>query len=95
MTDSLVRVGPVLDRSEQGTAIVAAIRELNPSAQVIDHGAYVRVLVPGRCIVRRTVIERHLGRAIELPCDLEVAMPSFQGIFTVDSDGALWRESAR
>ena len=89
------RVGPVLDRSEQGLAIVAAIRELNPGVQVIDHGAYVRVLAPSWCIVRRTVIERFLGRAVELPSDLETAMPSFQGELTIDSDGALWREAAR
>ncbi len=91
----LPRVGPVLDRSEHGAAIVAAIRELNPGAEVIDHGAYVRVLVPSSCVVRRTVIERYLGRAVELPSDLETAMPSFQGVFAVDSEGASWRESAR
>jgi hypothetical protein len=89
------RVGPVLDRSEQGLAIVAAIRELNAGVQVIDHGAYVRVLVPTSCIVHRAVIERYLGRPVELPSDLETAMPSFQGVLTVDSDGALWRDASR
>ena len=87
-----VRVGPVLDRSEQGIAIVAAIRELNADVQMIDHGAYVRVLAPSACIVRRAVIERYLGRAVELPSDLETAMPSFQGVLTIDRDGAQWRE---
>ena len=86
------RVGPVLDRSEQGMAIVAAICELNPGVKVIDHGAYVRVLAPSSCIVRRTVIERYLGRTVELPSDLETAMPSFQGVLTIDRDGALWRD---
>jgi hypothetical protein len=91
----VVRVGPVLDRSEQGLAIVAAIRELNDDVHVIEHGAYVRVLAPSSCIVRRAVVERHLGRAVEFPSDLETAMPSFQGLLTIDGDGAQWREPAR
>jgi hypothetical protein len=94
MTARVPCVGPVLDRSERGAAIVAAIRELNPGAEIRDHGAYVRVLVPGTCVVQRSVIERYLGRAIELPCDLETAMPSFQGELSIDSDGARWREVA-
>jgi toluene monooxygenase system protein D len=83
-------VGPVLEASETGRAIVAAIRADNADVVVIDRDAYFRVLVPGRCRVRRVAIEEALGRAFRLPGDLELVMPSFKGAFTVTTDEAIW-----
>lgn len=83
-------VGPVLEASEVGHAIVAAIREAHPEVSVLDRGGYLRVGVPGRCVVRRAAIERALGRAFRLPGDLELAMPSFQGAIEMTDDEVVW-----
>jgi hypothetical protein len=83
-------VGPVIEASDRGRAVVAAIRELNPDAVVQDRGAYLRVLVPGRCVVKRDVIERMLGGPFVLPADLELVMPSFKGTLTISADEVVW-----
>jgi toluene monooxygenase system protein D len=88
-------VGPVLEASHVGRGIVAAIRELNEEVDVSDRGAYLRVLVPERCIVTRAVIERILGRRFRLPSDLELVMPSFAGCFSVSEEDALWEAHVR
>ena len=92
MTDS---VGPVLDASEAGRAIVAAIQATNANVTVHDRGAYLRVLVPGRCAVSRDAIERALGRPFRLPGDLEQLMPSFKGMLTVTTDEVVWAWSGQ
>ena len=83
-------VGPVLEAGAVADAITAAIRELNAGVELLDRGAYVRVLVPQRCSVTRAAIERALGAMFRLPGDLELVMPSFQGRFTVTEDEAIW-----
>jgi len=83
-------VGPVLQASAISHAIIAAIRQLNPVVEVVDRGAYLRVLVPGRCQVTRALIERHGGFAFRLPGDLELVMSSFKGRFSVSDDEASW-----
>lgn len=83
-------VGPVLEASELGRAVMAAIQALNPGATVQDRGAYLRVHAAGRCVVTRTAIEAALGRPVQLPGDLELAMPSFKGRFSVDAEQATW-----
>ena len=83
-------VGPVLENSDTARAIVQALRETEPQLKVEDHGAYLRVLAPGRCAMQRSVVERVLGREFRLPGDLEAVMPSFQGAFKVDSQQAVW-----
>lgn len=83
-------VGPVLDASADGRAIAAAIRADNPGAVVVDRGSYVRVLVPGRCAIRRDAIERALGKPFALPGDLEQLMPSFKGTLTITDDEVVW-----
>ena len=88
MTDG---VGPVLEVNDVARAIIAAIREANSEVTVVDRGAYLRVLVPGRCVVRRDAIERALGRPFRLPADLEIVMPSFKGSITIDDDEVTWR----
>lgn len=87
---SPAEVGPVLIPGPVGDAVIAAIRALNPEARVVDRGAYVRVLVSGRCVLQRTSVEAYLGRPFQLPGDLEAVMPSLKGIFTVSSEWASW-----
>lgn len=84
-------VGPVLEATDAGRAVVAAIVALNPEARIQDRGAYLRVSVPGRCVVTRSAIEAELGREVEWPGGLELVMPAFQGLLSLDEDGAEWR----
>jgi toluene monooxygenase system protein D len=89
-------VGPVLETGDAARAVIAAIRELNPGTEVRDRGAYLRVEVPGRCVVTRAAIERLLGRTFLLPGDLELLMPAFKGRFAVSEEQAVWSyEEAR
>jgi hypothetical protein len=83
-------VGPVLEVGDVAHAIVAAIRSQQTGVQVQDRDAYLRVLVSARCHVTRSAIERELGRAFELPGDLERVMLSFKGAFRVTDEGATW-----
>jgi toluene monooxygenase system protein D len=83
-------VGPVLEASPAGRAVVAAIEDLNEGVRVEDRAAYLRVEVQGRCVVTRDAIERRLGRPFRLPMDLEAVMPAFKGILSVDDDRAEW-----
>jgi len=85
----------VLQASPAAHAIVAAIRALNPQTQVIDRGAYLRVLVPERCVVTRQAIEQAAGAQFRLPGDLEAVMSSFKGRFTVSEDQAAWEYRPR
>jgi toluene monooxygenase system protein D len=84
------RVGPVLEASELGRAVVAAIRQQNAEVEVQDRGSYLRVLATGRCAITRQAVERILGQPFRLPSDLEIIMPSFQGSFSVTEDEAAW-----
>lgn len=83
-------VGPVLEASEPGRAVVAAIRDENAGVVVEDRGAYLRVLVPGRCVVTRGAIERALGRPFRLPADLEPLMPAFRGLIRMSDESVEW-----
>jgi len=86
--------GPVLVAGEVADAIVAAIREENRGAAVVDVGSYLRVSVPGACRVSRAAIERALGRPFHLPGDLERAMASFQGSIAIGDDEVEWSASS-
>jgi hypothetical protein len=83
-------VGPVLQKGGTADGVVAAIRELNAGARVIDRGAYVRVLAHRRCRVTREAIERHAGEPFRMPSDLELVMSSFKGRFDVSEEEAVW-----
>ena len=85
MTDAL-RPKPPSD----SRAVVAAIRGLNAGAIVEDEGAYLRVLVPFRCVVTRRAIEASLGRPFRLPGDLEVLIPAFKGMLAMSEEEAVW-----
>ena len=83
-------VGPVLESSELGRAVLRAIQSLNHDVEVIDRGSYLRVHAARRCVVTRQAIEAALGRPFLLPGDLELAMPSFRGRLMIDADQAVW-----
>ncbi len=83
-------VGPVLRKNALGEVVLEAILTANPGAKVIDRGAYLRVLVPGRCTVTRATIEQRAGRSFRWPGELEQLMPSFKGLLTIDGEGATW-----
>lgn len=84
------RVGPVLQRGPVAEAVLAAICAENTDVELLDRGAYVRVLVARRCVVTRQAIEAHLGRPFRLPADLEPVMPAFKGRFFVSEDQGVW-----
>ncbi len=90
----VARVGPVLEASESGHAVAAAILASNPGATLEDRGAYLRVSVADRCVVVRRDIEERLGRAFVLPRDLELVMPAFHGFLRLRDDAAEWRSEA-
>jgi hypothetical protein len=83
----------VLHAGPLAQAVVAAIVAANAGVEVIDRGAYVRVLVPRRCVVTRAAIEAGVGAPFRLPGDLESIMPSFRGRFRVTEDVAEWEAS--
>lgn len=85
------RVGPVLQSGSVANAIIAAIKDLNQDVLVIDRGAYVRVLVPQLCFVTRAAIEKHLGRPVRFPGELETVMSAFKGSLQLSHDGATWQ----
>jgi toluene monooxygenase system protein D len=65
-------VGPVLQVGVLSETIVAAIRGLNSDVEVIARGGYLRVLVPHRCVVTRSGIEKYLGRSVRFPGELYI-----------------------
>jgi hypothetical protein len=79
-----------LPKGRRADAVVAAIRELNQNAEVVDRGAYLRISVPGSCTVTRRAIEKHTGEPFVFPSDLEMIMPSFQGRLSLTEDVAVW-----
>jgi hypothetical protein len=84
-------VGPVLEANAAGRAVVAAIQSLNDGVRVQDRGAYLRVSVPGTCVVTRRAIEAALGHSLDWPAGLELVMPAFQGLLSLDDERAEWR----
>lgn len=89
-------VGPVLETGETANAVIAAIRSLNEGDIVLQNrGAYVRILVPDRCIVTCDAIQKELGHPFTLPGDLECIMPSFKGAFEVSEEQAVWSFGAK
>ena len=83
-------VGPVLEVGDAAWAVVAAIRAAHTGVVVREYGSYLRVLVPGRCVLTREAVERELGQPFRMPGDLEIIMPSFKGKLALSSDAAEW-----
>jgi toluene monooxygenase system protein D len=86
-------VGPVLQCGPLADAVIAAIKSCNATVELIDRGAYVRVLAPQRCVVTRAAIETAAARAFRLPGELEAIMSSFKGRLRIDEDQAVWELS--
>jgi toluene monooxygenase system protein D len=84
-------VGPVLQAGALTNAIVAAIRDSNAEVIVLDRGAYLRVLAPRICTVSRIGIEKHLGRPVRFPGELETVMSAFKGTIRLTQDEAIWQ----
>ncbi len=84
------RVGPVLEANDTSRALVAAILRTNEGAAVEDRGSYLRVLVPGACVLSRAAVEAELGRPFRLPGDLEPLMPSYKGTVRMSRDEVSW-----
>ncbi|NUQ34199.1 MAG: MmoB/DmpM family protein [Planctomycetaceae bacterium] len=83
-------VGPVLIPGETAQAIILAVRELNRDVGVVDRGGYVRVNVPGRCVLTAESVRHWLNGPFDLPGDLERVMPSFRGRMTLDGETVCW-----
>jgi toluene monooxygenase system protein D len=90
-TNTYDHVGPVLQPGALTDAIVAAIRDMNPEVIVVDRGAYLRVLAPRTCMVTRIGIEKHLGRPMRFPGELETVMSAFKGAIRLTQDEAVWQ----
>jgi hypothetical protein len=86
-------VGPVFTRGPLTDILIAAILGQHQDVEVIDRGAYLRVLVPGRCRLLRADVERRLGRPFVLPADLEEVMPAFKGTMSILDDEVIWQAS--
>jgi hypothetical protein len=83
-------VGPVLQPGGMTDAVIAALRDLNPGADVIDRGGYVRVLAPGPCRLTCASVEHHSGSPFRLPGDLESIMSAFKGKLRMTDEEARW-----
>jgi toluene monooxygenase system protein D len=83
-------VGPVLQATTFGRAVVAAIQTENDDVTVQDEGAYIRVHTPRVCRLTKAAVEVQLGDAVRFPGDLEVAMPSFAGLVEMTETTATW-----
>ena len=90
-TNTSDHVGPVLQAGALANAIVAAIQDLNSDVIVLDRGAYLRVLAPQTCKVTRISIEKHLGRPMRFPGELETVMSAFKGAIRLTQDEAFWQ----
>ncbi len=86
----MMPVGPVIQASALGRAVVESLVALNPEVTVIDRGSYFRVLVPGRCLLTRAAVESRIGADFQLPGDLELVMSSFQGHLQMSDSAAEW-----
>jgi hypothetical protein len=83
-------VGPVLIANAAGRAVVEAIQRRNTAVRVVDRGAYLRVLVPQRCVFVADDVRQPGGEPFELPIDLEAVMPAYQGTLRVDGRTVEW-----
>jgi toluene monooxygenase system protein D len=83
-------VGPVLQATPLGRAVVMAIESSNDDVMIQDEGAYLRVMAHGSCRVSRLEVEAEFGQPIRFPGDLEVIMSSFAGLVSMDESGAVW-----
>lgn len=74
------RVGPIFRTGELAAAAIDALEEDNPDKEfnIEDRVAYVRVETDHECVIRRSTMERMLGRPFEMQ-ELETVLGSFSG----------------
>ena len=83
-------VGPVLENSPQAQCVIKALHADNKGLTILDRGAYLRVKMAERCVLKRATVEKICGFQFRLPSDLEKLMPSFKGRLTMDEEQAVW-----
>lgn len=83
-------VGPVVQVTALGRAVVEAIEAHNEGVVTDDAGAYIRVWSPNKCVVTKGQVEEVLGRDIRWPGELEVILSSFSGKVSMTDAGAAW-----
>ncbi len=71
--------------NEDTRPIVEAILDDNPQAVVDEQPAMVKILAPGRLVVRRTTIEEKLGRDFVLQ-SIHINLISLAGNIDEDED---------
>jgi toluene monooxygenase system protein D len=88
-------VGPVLRHGDDVDKIIAAIEDDNPDAdiEVIDRGAYIRVQAEDSLELTEATLQDHLGADYRIR-SLEVAMSSFSGRVSTESDRIRWETAA-
>ena len=84
-------VGPVMRAGEFADAVIEAIREDNEGREVVveEHASYMRIKVPGECVLRFATVSDMLGRDVSAS-DVEVNMPSFEGFIRTEGDHMRW-----
>ena len=71
--------------NEDSRPIVEAILEDNPEAPVDEQPAMVKILAPGRLVVKRSTIEDKIGRDFVLQ-SIHINLISLAGNITEDED---------
>lgn len=85
------RAGPLLRGGDISVVAVDAIVEDNPDKQihVDDHRTYVRVEADGGLIIRRSTMERLLGRPFTMQ-ELEVNLTGYSGQIDTHDEYMRW-----
>lgn len=81
------RVGPVMRTGGITAGVIEAAEEDNPDKdiRVDDKVAYVRIDCEGEMILRRTTLEKTLGRPFKMS-ELEINLASFAGRIETTED---------
>jgi toluene monooxygenase system protein D len=84
-------VGPVVRNQEMADALIAAIEQDNPDAEVYveDRGGYIRIHTQKYCRVTRKSLEAALGRSCPLS-QIEPELATFAGRIRSSDDEIVW-----
>lgn len=84
-------VGPVIRDGNLADAVIEAVTDDNPDAEVhvFERGDYVRIHTDKSCRLTRASLERHLGRSFDLAM-LEAEMPAFKGRMESSTEELRW-----
>ncbi|GIH11386.1 hypothetical protein Rhe02_94530 [Rhizocola hellebori] len=84
-------VGPVIRSGALAEAVIEAVADDNPGADVfvVDRDDYVRIHTAQTCRLTRASLELRLGRPLPLAA-LEMDMPSFAGRLRTRTEEYLW-----